>query len=247
MGVFAYFGALSAIGLDSIEEVAGSSAGAILGLLVCCGKTLDEIHELLFELDFKELTKLNIVSLVKNFGLISHAPIKQLLRTFCGDLKFKDLRKKLHVTAYCLNRMQTEYFSVDNSPEMSVVDAVCMSMSVPFLFESCKHDSCTYIDGCLGEHVPMLAFLRKDPKDVLVLKTERHKTLRPEIRTMKDFIMALVNVVVDSSFTYQSFSKEISLDIEGVNIFDFSMSYEDKMKLYIIGYQTALIHLGSFK
>jgi predicted acylesterase/phospholipase RssA len=130
---------------------------------------------------------------------------------------------------------------------MSVVDAVCMSMSVPFLFESCRHNSCTYIDGGLREAVPALAFLNKDPKDVLVLKFEKHKTLTPEIKSVKDFILCLVNVAVESSVAYQSFSKEISLDMEGFDMFDFTMSYEDKMKLYIKGYQTALIHLGSFK
>lgn len=247
MGLYAYFGALSAIGLDTVEEVSGSSAGAILGLFVCSGKTLDEIHNFMFEVDLKSLTKVNIMSLIKNFGLISHAPIKKLLRDFCGDPKFIDLPKKLHVSAYCLNRMETEYFSVDNVPDMSVVDAVCMSMSVPFLFESCRHNLCTYIDGGLREHLPTLAFLHKDPKDVLVIKFEKHKTLTPEIKSMKDFIMCLVNVAVESSVANQCLSSEICISIEGIDIFDFSMSYEEKMKLYVKGYQTALIHLGSFK
>ena len=247
MGVFAFFGALSAIGLDTVEEISGSSAGAILGLLVCSGKTLDEIRDFMFDVDFKSLTKVNIMSLIKNFGLISHAPIKKLLRDFCGDPKFRDLKKKLYVSSYCLNRMETEYFSADNTPDMSVIDAVSMSMSVPFLFESCRHNSCTYIDGGLREHVPTLAFLHKDPKDVLVLKFEKHKTMTPEIKSMKDFIMCLVNVAVESSVANQCFSSEICINIEGVDIFDFSMSCEEKMKLYANGYQTALIHLGSFK
>lgn len=247
MGGFAYFGALSAIGLDNIDEVAGCSVGAVLAFLVCTGKTLEELHEFMFNVDFKALTKVNILSLIKNYGLVPHEPIKKLLRDFCGDPTFKDLKKKLYVTSFCLNKMETEYFSVDNSPDMSVVDAVCMSMSVPLLFESCKYKTCTYIDGAMGEHVPMLAFLHKDHKDVLIIRSERHKKHAPEIKTIKEFIMCLVSVVVESAVSYRSFSREVLIDIEGVDIFNFSMSYEDKMKLYLIGYQTTLSHLGSFK
>ena len=247
MAAFAYLGALSAIGLDSVEEVAGSSAGSIIAMLVCAGKTLDEIHEFMFGANLKELSKFSIVSFLKNYGLILHDPIKKLMRDFCGDLKFKDLKKKLYISCYCMNRMETEYFSVDNLPDMSVIDAVSMSMTVPFLFESCVYRGMTYIDGGTHEHVPSLVFLNKDPKDVVILKLEKHTVYTPEIKSIKAFIACLVNVVVHSSVSYKTLSREIVLHIEGVNIFDFSMSYEDKMKLYVQGYQTALIHLGSFK
>jgi predicted acylesterase/phospholipase RssA len=247
MGTFAYFGALSALGLDRVDEVSGCSAGAILGLLICTGKTIEEIRDFIFNVNIKELTKVNILSLINNFGFISHGPIKKLLKEFCGDPTFKDLSKKLYVTSYCLNKMETEYFSVDNSPDMSVVDAVCMSMSVPFLFESVKYNTYRYVDGATCEHYPMLAFLHKDPKDVLIIRLERHKKCIPEIKNIKEFIMCLVNIASESPLAYKSFSREITIDIIGVNIFDFLMSDDDKMKLYVIGYQTALSHLGSFK
>ena len=247
MGIYAYLGALSAIELDTVDEVAGCSAGSILGLFVCCGKTLDEIRDFMFGIDLKELTKLDIVSLITNFGLISHAPIKKLLKDFCGDPTFKELSKKLYVTSYCLNKMDTEYFSVDNSPDMSVIDAVCMSISIPFLFETAKYKEYTYLDGATKECVPMLAFLHKDPKDVLILKLEKHIKHKPEIKNLKDFVMCLINVATESAVVYKSFSREIILDVSNVDIFDFFMNEEGKMKLYVQGYHTTLSHLGSFK
>ena len=247
MGFYAFLGSVACIGLENIHEVSGASAGAILGLFICSGKTFEEIMEFSFGTDLKELATVNIMSLVTNFGLISHSPIKKLFKSFFGDLKFKDLSKKLYVTSFCVNRSTTEYFSVDNYPDMSVIDAVCMSISVPFLFETTKYNTYTYIDGGIRESLPVMAFMDKDPDSVLIIKKECSAQHVPEITTIKSFIHTLVNVVLDGVESIKTLSKEISIDTGDFNIFDFSMSHEDKMKLYTLGYQTTLSHLGSFK
>jgi len=245
MGIFAFLGALDAIGLDNVQEISGSSAGALLGMCVCLGKTVEEIKEFFFGLDLKELSKFNITSLILKFGLISHEPAKKLfLEFFKGDPKFKDLKKKLYVTSFCINKMETEYFSVDNSPDMSVIDAVFMSLSVPFLFESVKYKTFTYVDGCTRESLPVMAFLNKDPKDVLVLCKESHVSHVPEIKTMKDFIMAVIQIAVGSSVSCNVFTNKISIDLSEYDVFNFCMDYEEKAKLYILGYQAAKSHLG---
>ena len=247
MGLFSYLGSVSAIGVDNIDEVSGASAGAILGLFICCGKTIEEIVDFCFGLDLKEISKFSVTSLVTKFGLISHEPVKKVLREFCGDPKFKDLKKKLHVTAFCVNKSETEYFSVDNAPDMSVIDAVCMSISIPFLFETVKYNSFTYVDGCTCERTPDLAFANKDPKDVLIVQREPQRNYIDEIKSFRDFISAMVNVAINIAPAFKKLSKSISIDLSSFNTFDFSMEYDEKFKLYTLGYQTALSHLGSFK
>jgi predicted acylesterase/phospholipase RssA len=248
MAVYGFLGALSAVGLQDIEEVSGSSAGAVLGLLVCTGKTIDEIRDIVFGVEWKELTKLNIVSFIKKFGLIPYAPIKAKLIELCGgNLTFKDLPKKLHVTSFCMNRNVTEYFSVDNAPDMSVIDAVYMSMSIPFLFETLKLNTFTYIDGSAREIVPSLAFLNKDPKDVLIIQKERHKSHFDEITNIKEFLICIASIAVDNCLDCGSFPNRIRVDFGDANLINFEMEYDEKIKLYLRGYQTALIHLGSFK
>ena len=59
--------------------------------------------------------------------------------------------------------------------------------------------------------------------------------------------MCLINVATESAISYKSFSREIILDVSNVDIFDFFMNEEGKMKLYVQGYHTTLSHLGSFK
>jgi NTE family protein len=249
MSFFSFLGSAAYIGFDKIEEVSGCSAGAILGLFICTGKTIDEIIEFCFETDLKELAKINMISLITKFGLISHEPIKKILVKFCGNPTFKELKKKLHVTSFCVNRSETEYFSADNHPDMFVIDAVCMSMSIPFLFETITHNTFTYIDGATRESVPVMAFMDKEPDKIIIIKNEENKAHVSEIKNISQFIQSMVRVVIQNanSLSHKTGSKTISINTGDTNVFDFSMSFEDKMKLYIHGYQTALTHLGSFK
>ena len=248
MAIYAFLGALSATGLEKIEEVSGCSAGALLALFIAIGKTLDEINEIMFTIDLKALSKLNILSFIKNFGLISHAPIKERLKEICGgNPTFKDISKKFYVTSFCLNKMETEYFSLDNSPDMPVIDAVCMSISVPFLFETTKYKTFTYLDGAVREMVPSMCFLNKDPRDILIIQKRSQKPHFNEITNIKDFLNCIASVAVESCVDCGIFPNRVCIDLENVKLLNFEMSYEEKMKLYILGHQTALSHLGSFK
>ena len=245
MGIYSFLGSLSLIDLNKVEEVSGSSAGAILGFFICLGKTVEEMTEFCLNVNLTELAKMSISTFITKFGLIAHSPIKKEFQKFCGgDPKFRELSKKLYVTSFCINKCETEYFSIDTTPDMSVIDAVCMSMSVPFLFESVKYNKFTYLDGGTCETVPTLAFLNKDPKDVLVLRLEINKKHVPEIKTIRDFINGMIQLVVNNRVLSTTIYKEIRFDIGDINIFDFSMNNDDKLKLYFLGYQSALIHLG---
>jgi predicted acylesterase/phospholipase RssA len=244
MAIYSFLGSISVIDFDTIDEVSCASAGSILGLLICIGKTIEEIKNICFSIDLKELTSINIKSFITKYGFISHEPIKKVLRKFCGgDPTFKQLSKKLYVTSFCVNKSETEYFSVDTFPDMSVIDAVCMSISVPFLFESVVYNSFTYIDGGIHESLPMMAFIHKDPKDVLIIKLEQDKRHVPEIKTIKSFVDSIVQLMMINRINYKiSSSKTISINLGDVNIFNFLMEHDDKLRLYMIGYQLAKIH-----
>jgi len=244
MGIYSFIGSLSLIDLNKVEEVSGASAGAILGLFICLGKTVEEIAEFCLNVNVPELAKMSLATFITKFGLISHTPMKKELEKFCGNPTFRELSKKLYVTSFCVNKYETEYFSVDTTPDMFVIDAVCMSMSVPFLFESVKYNKFTYLDGGTCETVPTLAFLNKDPKDVLVLRLELNKKNVPEIKSIREFINGVINVALNNRIIHKPFYKEIVFNLHEFNVFDFLMNSDEKLKLYFLGYQTALTQLG---
>lgn len=233
MGYYAMLGAVSNINFE-YDEIAGSSAGAIIGMCLACGKTVDEIKEWSLGLNLKELSKMNLKAFLTNYGLIAHAPIKKVLTDFVGNPKFKDLTKKLHVSSFCVNTTSTDYFSVDTHPNMHVVDAVCMSMSVPFLFESVKHNDMLYVDGGTVEQLPLKAFEHRKDEDIVSIKIENNFTQKnTKIKDFKQFVLNLIIATLKKPQVIRG--KVIRVPLGSVNIFDFSMTQAQRLELFSIG------------
>jgi predicted acylesterase/phospholipase RssA len=236
MGYFAMLGAYTKLydELSYLEGISGSSAGALLGLFIALGKTPEEINELSFDVNIKDLVKYNIKSFLENYGLIDHSQIKEKLLSICErDITFKDLEIDFYVAAFNVNTSNTEYFSKSTHPDMSVVDAVCMSISVPFLFSSVRWKNSVYIDGGTMEMYPAPPFLNKNPKEVLVMRIITNP-VSSEIKNFKSFVDSLIRSTLKNRSAYDGMFPTITLDLSSYNIFDFNMPEEEKLKLFFM-------------
>ena len=121
---------------------------------------------------------------------------------------------------------------------MKVIDAVCMSMAVPFIFSCGKYMGNTYVDGGTKEEYPLTPFLDKKPHEITCMKITTNQIYQEDIDTPKEFVETLVRSALSNRARYDRPFKEIDIKIGDINIFDFTMSYEDKIKLYNIGYST---------
>jgi len=233
MGYFAFLGFLKSKEkeLQEIEEISGSSAGAILALFLAVGLSIDEIINFSFDLDVPEFVKLNIGCFFNKFGFVDIDPIRSKLIELCkGNPTFRELKKKIYVSAFCLNTGKTEYFSQDTHPDMYVVDAVCMSMSIPFIFSAYQYNNFTYVDGGTVEMVPYFPFLHRKPYEVMCVRLKDYDHFQEKIENPMQFLEALIKATLNNRIND---TKGIELDIgSDINIFDFNMSYEDKLKLF---------------
>lgn len=238
MGIYAYLGYIKSIEdrLDRVEEFSGASCGSILAVMLSLGFTPDEILEKLLEIDSKTLTKVNVRSLFKNYGFISHDPIKTVLKQLLEcDPTFSDLKRDVHIPAFCLNLNRTEYFSKESHPTMSVIDAICMSISVPVLFSAYRHNDMLYVDGATQERYPFAPFLNKDPREVLRLSLAFDTESNQSISNMVDFTKAMVNTFMTNRIDPGTGFNHVRIPVGTVNLYDFNMSYDDAMKLYLKG------------
>tara|TARA_R110002153_G_scaffold125327_4_gene272334 strand:+ start:5336 stop:6088 length:753 start_codon:yes stop_codon:yes gene_type:complete len=238
MGIYAYLGYLKSIEdkLDKVEEFSGASCGSILAVMLSLGFTPDEILEKLLQIDNKTLSKVNVRSLFKNYGFISHDPIKTVLKQILEcDPTFSELKRNVHIPAFCLNLNRTEYFSKESHPTMSVIDAICMSISVPVLFSAYHHNDMLYVDGATQEMYPFVPFLNKDPKDVVRLDLIYDVETNQPISNMVDFTKAMITTFMTNRVDPDINFNCIRIPIGNVNIYDFTISYDDAMKLYLKG------------
>lgn len=223
--------------LVDVKEISGSSAGSILALFIALGMSIDEIIDVSLSLNVPEFVKIRIGPFFNKFGFVDIEPIKEKIIEICGrNPTFAELDMKIYVSAYCLNTSTTVYFSRDTHPDMKVIDAVCMSMAIPLIFTCGKYNGNTYVDGGTQERYPITPFLDKKPHEVLCIKIKLNKLYQSEIDTPRQFVEALIrSVVMDRDEEYKNI-KVIELDVGDTNIFNFNMDYEEKIKLYNLGY-----------
>lgn len=241
MGIFSMIGVLKRLEskLVDVKEISGSSAGSILALFLALGMSVDEILNISLTINIPEFVKIRIGSFFNKFGFVDLEPIHDKFVEICGcDPTFEELDMKIYISAYCLNSSTTEYFSRDTHPKMKVIDAVCMSMAIPLIFSCGKYQGKSYVDGGTQEVYPITPFLDKKPHEITCVKLKMDKVYQEEINTPRQFVESLVRSTIVNRRDHNKDVNLVEIDVGETNVFDFSMSYEDKIRLYNLGYKT---------
>jgi|TARA_B110000240_G_scaffold132161_1_gene146700 NTE family protein len=241
MGLFSLIGALKMreSQLVNVKEISGSSAGAILTLFLAMGMSVDEILTTSLSINIPNFVKIRLGSFFNKFGFVDMAPIRKKLVEICGyDPTFKEVDMKIYISAFCMNTSETVYFSKDTHPDMNVIDAVCMSMAVPFIFACGKYEGQTYVDGGMKEEFPLTPFFDKKPHEVTCIKIMMNRQYQEDIQTPKQFVETLVRSALSNRVTYDTPIEVLEINVEDTDVFDFNMSYEEKVQLFNRGYLT---------
>lgn len=241
MGIYSLIGALKAreSSLADVQEISGSSAGAILALFLAVGMSVDEILDTSLSLDIPNFVKIRLGSFFNKFGFVDMGPIRKKLVDICGgDPTFNELETRIHISAFCLNTTETVYFSRDTHPNMKIIDAVCMSMAVPFIFACGKYEDRMYVDGGTKEEFPLTPFLDKKPHEVTCVRIKMNKIYRETIDNPKQFVDVIVRSALSNRETFQSPIEVIEVNVGDTDVFNFSMEYEEKIRLFNMGYST---------
>ena len=227
LGFFALLGALRDVDMSQVEEFSGASAGAIIAFFLSLGKTVPEILEATLGLDCMEYMKPDLALLFTQYGLIPMDPIKKLLRSLLGNPLFRDLPKKLYVSAFCLSTGKTVYFSRDTHPDVHVIDVLYLSMAIPFIFEAGLYKDHVYIDGGFTENVPMGPFLGHRADEVLALSLTLDKN-PGDIKSLRDYAVAIFK----TGFRRLQYPNTVYIGVGDANVYDFSMTLETRLKLF---------------
>jgi NTE family protein len=149
--------------LQQIENVAGSSAGSVAGLMVSIGYTAAEIDSLMMELPLEKFNDgkwglLGKYNRFKNYygiykGQVVEKWLQQLVKYKTGNalLTFEQLHQlrisntKAYKDFYCtgtnISKQQLEIFSHLHTPAMPIALAVRISSGVPLYFEPVALDN----------------------------------------------------------------------------------------------------------
>lgn len=155
----AYGGALKELEnrgiMESIVRVAGTSAGAIQASLVAVGYSAEEITNIVANTPIEAFNDDGFLTkgsrrLIKKFGWFQGDSFLEKmenlvhLRTGNANLTFAELHdlakaypfRDLYVTGCNLTEQKVEVFSYETYPNMRIVDAVRISMSIPLYYRA---------------------------------------------------------------------------------------------------------------
>ena len=152
----AHIGAIKALEEYGIEPkyVAGTSMGAIIGVMYAAGYSADEIMEIVKE---KRLYKvghlITLQSAFRNKGMSTQKTLLRELREFVPHNSFDSLERKFMVCATNVETGNAEYRYEGGN----LCEYVAASASIPALFEPMVIDSVRYVDGGMIDNLPVKA------------------------------------------------------------------------------------------
>lgn len=240
MAFWAFLGQLSQMDLSQLQAISGSSAGAVLAFFwIMFDGSVPEILDFALKVQIATLMKPNIKNFLNNFGLVPMNKLRKALvnvvykKFKLRELTFAELWRRrpvaLYVSAFCTERGQTIYFSHETHPGESVIDVVCASIAVPFLFSTVKIGEWRYIDGGFQEAVPGLPFLTKPLEEVVCVRIGPPAPSASS-SSIGSHVGHLLTGILRQRHTYNYPSYVI--DAENINIFDFSA---DGLEIFVHG------------
>jgi len=237
--------------LDNITNYAGSSVGSFISFLVLLGYRYNELNNLFMKIDLDKFTNIdstNLINFFDNYGIDPGDKITKTLKIFlkrklnCEDITFSDLYLKTNklftVTGSCLNNLACEYFNKVNTPNMSVLTAIRISISVPLLYQPVKYNDKYYVDGALTDNFAIDLF-ENDNKKTIGFVLVSNDLYNNEINSIEHFFLSLIWTSTAHQLKNKIEKyKDITIQIEAnINSFDFSIKKEQKISLINQGYE----------
>jgi len=242
--------------LVSPDIYCGTSVGSTISLLLNIGYTPINIFNLLLIIDVSKLIENKIDNILEEtcFGLYSPEPIIDFLGLFMSkknidpDITFIDLFKKtsakLFITGTCINDINLYYFSVDHTPNMKVLEAIRISMSLPIFFKPYFYDNKYWIDGGCINNYPIDLF--NDKLDDVIGVNIHDNYYNAEFEDIQTYIVSVIKSILKGQHYYKNniFSKytvDIKCPSNTGNNWDITNTI--KKELYDIGYNSVSSYL----
>jgi predicted acylesterase/phospholipase RssA len=154
------------IQLKNIKHLIGTSAGAIASYILCIGFTPNEVTEFFINLNCERFqVDYDIDLFFYNFGFSDGNNILDIMRDLLyqklnvRDITFIELynitKKKLSFVSTNFNKCYEKIFSYETTPNISVINALYTSMTIPLIFTPIKIDGDYYVDGGLLNTFPL--------------------------------------------------------------------------------------------
>ena len=245
--------------INNIKEVIGTSAGSLIATLLCLDYKYIELEEILININinnFKNINSENILKFFENYGIDDGDKFSRIItillkaKTNNENITFNELynltKKKLIISATCVNTMNIEYFDYINNPSMKIHDAIMMSICVPMFYKPIKYNDKLYVDGAVIKHYP-IEYFKEYTKNTLGIMVCGAMNGDNKINNISDYLYFLfscqfINLLKND---YEKYKKNTILIESNIGFIDFDLEYNTKINLIDIGYKKTFNYIES--
>jgi predicted acylesterase/phospholipase RssA len=175
------------IDLNNIETIYGTSAGAIVGILICLKFDWETINDYIIKRPWQDVFSIkveNIFDAYSKKGIFDHKIIEKCFRPL---LDAKDLsleitleefynysKIELHLFSFEINEYKVQDISYLTHPKLTLMTAIQMTCAIPILLTPvCIENKC-YIDGGMSSNYPLIYCIEsgKNQDEILGFKNK---------------------------------------------------------------------------
>ncbi len=131
----------------SIDFIAGSSIGALVGAYYAIYKDIDRLEKIVLNINWR--TSLLLFDPSLNGGFVKGVKVEGLIKDWFNGYSFNDL--KIPLTTVATDLISGQEVDINNG---NLVKAVRASISVPLIFKPIKYDDYLLADGGLSNPLP---------------------------------------------------------------------------------------------
>lgn len=240
----------------NIKTICSVSAGSFIGLFLILGLKSYEMKNVMFKVSFRKLKDFKLANFIQHYGLDSGDHLMNFLENileskgYSKTITFLELYTKTNIKFDVLATNLTTYtntiFNYKNTPDLSIISAIRMSMSIPFVFTTRSFKDQIHVDGGLVNNYPINLY-SDNLNAVLGLKlmSQGELSTKPVNATIDSFESFIQNVFACYMVQKEKGSEKykdntIYIDVSEITgTVNFELSILKRKQLIEIGYNSA--------
>lgn len=246
-GVLKYLKDINFIDMNNITTFVGTSIGSIISFILSLGFSIEEIIYFILKFNFKLLVPDIDINNILEYNGIDHGDkvikilvmfLKQKLN--CEDLTFQEhynlYKKKLFIIVTNYTKSCEEVCNYINTPDLSIITAIRMSISIPFVFTPILYNDNYYVDGGLTNNFAINHCNKKTTLGFIIVNEFIN-----EMKDITKFLNSCFTIIINSLNIKHNTNNINIIKINNIDIklINFDMDFNYKLKLINIGFERA--------
>ena len=237
--------------MTKIKTFVGTSMGGILCFFLSLNYTLDELYDFIIKFNFKILEpSINIDNFLLNYGVEQGKKAEIIFINFLKekynktDITFKELynltKNKLILIGTNYTKAKEEAFDYINTPELSVITALRITMSIPLVFTPILYNNCYYVDGGIINNFPIKYCNKNTTLGLYIKLCSDNNNLDSVFNIFQKCIVMVGDSINEKDINNNDVNIIVIKNIqETVDVIDFNLDIKKKEELFNLGVQAS--------